>query len=1244
MSEALSTHPTADELRALSLGQLGEAELARVSAHLGDCPACCRRIDELAAADPLLARLQQTAGRRDEALVSPARRRSAVRALRRAHAARAAKRSDDAATEPVILPAPQRVRDYDILAEAGRGGMGVVYKARHRGLRRPAALKMVLAGEFASPAQKVRFRLEAELAARVQHPNIVPVYEIGSYQGRPFLALEWVEGGSLADRLDGRPWPPGAAAALVETLARAIHVAHVEGVVHRDLKPANILLQESEGGRRMDQGASSRPGFTADSVSGLLPKITDFGLARPTEGGVTVTQSGLLVGTPGYMAPEQADSSGRRALVGPATDIYALGVILYQLLTGQLPFQGDSTLEVLRAVTSDEPVRPRRWQPRLPRDLEAITLHCLEKEPTRRYPSALALADDLQQFREGKPVAARPVGWGARLARACRRRPLVVLLLVLLTASLFGGLAGVARMWRKAESNLREADRQRDEADRQRAAAEAAQAQAKGEANRALTAEQEMRRQWYAASSNLMQLAWDTGQVGRLRALLAETEAYPNRGFEWYYWQRLCHLDQHTLIGHRSAVRSVSWSPDGTRLATGSYDGTAKVWDAAGGRERLTLRAHTNPVDSVSWSPDGTHLATGSEDDTAKVWDAAGGRELRTLKGHTGPVRSVSWSPDGTRLATGSEDGTAKVWDAAGGRELRTLKGHSGEVIVSWSPDGTRLATGCQDGTAKVWDAAGGRELLSLAGHTGQVDSVSWSPDGARLATGSEDGTAKVWDAAGGRVLLTLKGHTSMVRSVCWSPDGARLATGSGDGTAKVWDAAGGHERLTLSGHTGVVSSVSWSPDGTRLATGSWDATAKVWDAAGARVRLNLEGHMNQVRSVSWSPDGNRLATGNWDATARVWDAVGGRELLTLKGHTSPLYSVSWSPDGTRLVTGSIDGTAKIWDAADGRDLPTLSGHTGLVYAVCWSPDGARLATGSGDGTAKVWDAADGRERLTLKGHTGTVRCLSWSPDGTRLATGSFDGTAKVWDAVGGRELLTLKGHASLVLSVCWSPDGARLATASYDGTAKIWDAAGAAAVQQWARQDRAVQDLLDSDDFRSLQAQGFLQSWLLRLPLPIASGESGAQALDRPQLADEAQLRPRPGDRALVGRRPSLWQEYRSPRAVVDFNAVLGRVAERSVAYAVCYIESDRARDGLWLQLGSDDQAKVYLNGREIYRIPHTRTLWTLDTVGPVGLKPGINVLLFKVVNETGQWEGCARLVDDAGRPVQGLRVKLTP
>jgi WD40 repeat protein len=1103
-----------------------------------------------------------------------------------------------------------------------------------------------------------------------------------------------------------------AVAQIGRQVASALAHAHAHGIVHRDIKPSNLLLD----------------------TDGVV-WVSDFGLAKVDDD--ELTRTGDVLGTVRYLAPERFRGQG-----GAQSDLYSLGLTVYELLVLRPAFDAPDRLALSEQIKTVDPPRPRSIDPRVPRDLETIVLKAIEKDPKDRYHSADALAEDLRRFLADEPIRARQVSAAERAGRWCKRNPVVAGLLAavfVLLAAVAGltsaGYLREAALHAEADRQRQEADRQRiaavgqrREADRQRASADAAQAQAEGEASRARAAEQEMRRQWYAASNNLIQPAWDTGQVGRLRALLAETEAYADRGFEWYYWQRLCHLDEHTFIGHRSEILSVSWSPDGARLATGSYDGTAKVWDAAGGPERLTLRGHLCLIYSVSWSPDGTRVATGSQDGTAKVWNATSGRVLLTLEGHSNSVTSVSWSPDGKRLATGSGDGTARVWDAFGGRVLLTLEGHRSAVrAVCWSPDGSRVATASYDGTAKVWDAASGRDRVTMRGHAGKVYSVSWSADATKLATGSEDGTAKVWDAVGGterlnlgghaglvyevswsadgtrlatassdgiakmwdvvdgRERLILKGHTSSVRSVSWSPDGGRLATGSADGTAKVWNAGGGREQLILKGHTGPVGSVSWSPDGAHVATGSYDGTAKVWDAAGGPAQINLEGHAGPVGSVSWSPDGKRLATGGWDRVAKMWDLAGHREIGTLKGHTSPIRSVSWSPDGTRLATGSLDGTAKVWDTANGQELLTLKrhtgvvssvswspdgkrlatgsydgtakawdaaggtvrltleGHTGLIYSVSWSPDGMRLATGSGDGSAKIWDANAGREVRTLKGNTSQVRSVSWSPDGTRLATGSLDGTAKVWDAAGGSELLTLKGHAGEVI-VSWSPDGTRLATGSYDGTAKVWEAAGDAAVEEWARQNRAVQALLDSHDFRSPQAQGFVQTWLLLLPLPFDSGETSTEALDRPQLPDEANLHPRPGERVTIGGQPWLWQEYRSPQAVVDFNAVLGRVAERSVAYAVCYLESDQARGDVWLQVGSDDQARVNLNGRQIYRIRQPRTLWTLDTVGPVELKRGINVLLVKVVNETGQWEGCARLVDDAGRPIQGLRVELAP
>jgi WD40 repeat protein/serine/threonine protein kinase len=1075
-------------------------------------------------------------------------------------------------------------------------------------------------------------------------------------------------------------------------VAAGMAYAHARGIIHRDIKPSNLLL-DNEG----------------------VVWITDFGLAKASEDGLTRT--GDILGTLRYMAPERFRGEG-----DARADIYALGLTLYELLILRPAFDSPDRLQLIERIKAEDPSRPREFDSRIPRDLETIVLKAINKDPKDRYASADALGEDLRRFLADEPIRARRVSVAERFSRWCKRNRVVAGLLgaVFLLLAAVAGVASVGYVRTKLALK-READ--------QRTAAEKAEVRATREAKRAGTAEQEIRRQWYASTVNLMQPAWDTGKVGRLHALLVETEAYPDRGFEWYYWQRLCHLEQHTFIGHRDPVLSVSWSPDGTRLATGSWDGTAKVWDAASGRELLTVRGFGGQVFSVAFSPDGK-LASGSWDGTAKIWDAAGGRGPLNFESHTGRVTCVSWSPDGKRLATASADDTARIWDAAGGGELLTLQGHTspvhpivwanGVLSVSWSPDGKRLATGSGDGTAKVWDAAGGPARLTLDARTLAVSSVSWSPDGKRLATGGWDGTAKVWDAAGGQLLLTLKGHTARVLAVSWSPDGKRLTTASDDSTAKVWDAADGRELLALKGHSSHVWSVSWSPDGRRLATASWDGTAKVWDAAGGRDPITLAGHAAEVWSVTWSPDGQRLETGGqrtkvWEAasgrkllklmrdegvwspdgtrladgradgTLKVWAAAGGRELFTVKAHTNRIDTVSWSPDGTRLATGSEDLAAKVWDAADGRQLFTLRGQTKRVGSVSWSPDGTRLATGSRDGSVMVWDAAggqrlltfeastrwvwsvrwspDGRrlatasddgakvwraagggEPLTLEGHSGEVLSVAWSPDGTRLATGGIDSTAKVWDAVDGRELLTLAGHSGPVVSVAWSPDGTRLATGSADGSAKVWEAASAEVVQEWAEQDRAVRVLRGRNAITGPPPQGFLQTWLLLLPLPFAAGETGAQALDRSQLSGEAQVRPRAGERVLVGGRPFFWQEYRSPNAILNFHAVLGRVADRSVAYAVCYLDSDEARDGLWLQLGADDQAKVFLNGRQIYRVRLRWPLYAVDTVGPVKLNRGTNVLLFKVVNETEEWECCARLVDDAGRPAEGIRVKLTP
>jgi WD40 repeat protein len=911
------------------------------------------------------------------------------------------------ATEPAGTgPVPAResisVPGYQIEAVLGRGGMGVVYKARHLALKRTVALKMVLAGGHASPEELARFRIEAEAVARLQHPNIVQIHEVGEADGLPYCALEFVEGGNLARKIAGQPMPARVAAQLVEAVARAMQLAHSRNVVHRDLKPANVLL-----------------------ATDGTPKISDFGLARQTDSDSGETQSGAVMGTPSYMAPEQA--SGRAHEAGPAADIYALGAILYECLTGRPPFKGQTPVETLDQVRTQEPVPPSQRQAGVPRDLETICLKCLRKEPEKRYASAAELADDLVRYQHGEPIRARPVGGMERCVKWVKRNPVVAGAALAVLLALVGGLTVSLLKYREAEAaRLAEADRvkERDAA-----------------LDKADAALEESNYQLDSSNFLLAVAAYNNREVYQARLRLDRIQA-KHRGWEWHYLRRQATGGIFTLFGHTRAVSSVAFSPDGTRIVTGSIDQTAKVWDARTGTPQLELKGHTHWLMSVAFSPDGTRIVTGGFDQTAKVWDARTGTPQLELKGHTGSVQGVAFSPDGTRLVTGSRDQTAKVWDARTGKPQLELKGHTGWVNgVAFSPDGTRLVTGSNDQTAKVWDARTGTPLLELKGHTSAVIKVAFSPDGTRLVTGSYDRTAKVWDARIGTPQLELKGHTGDVASVAFSPDGTRILTGSWDQTARVWDARTGTPQLELKGHTDAVNSVAFSPDGTRIVTGSYDHTAKVWDARIGTPQLELKGHTGEVSRVAFSPDGTRLVTGSYDQTARVWDARTGTLQLELKGHTSAVSSVAFSPDGTRILTGSHDGTAKVWDARTGTPQLELKGHTNQVWSVAFSPDGTRIVTGSLDQTAKVWDAQTGKPQLELKGYTAGVRSVAFSPDGTRIATGSNDPTARVWDARTGTPQLELKGHTNQVWSVAFSPDGTRILTGSLDQTAKVWDA-----------------------------------------------------------------------------------------------------------------------------------------------------------------------------------------------------------
>ncbi|WP_254506528.1 protein kinase domain-containing protein [Anatilimnocola floriformis] len=1034
-----------------------------------------------------------------------------------------------------VLP---RFGDYELEEEIARGGMGVVYRARQRSLNRTVAIKMILAGQLASPESVQRFRLEAEAAARLHHPGIVPIYEIGEHETQHFFSMKLIEGVSLAACIEEFRLPKTGAAAdlreqqvclaeLVAAVARALEFAHQRGVLHRDLKPSNILIDE--------QGE---------------PHLTDFGLAKLTGREASgLTLSAAVLGTPGYLAPEQA--AGRMDEVTTAADVYGLGAILYELLAGRPPFVAETAMETMLLAIAGNPAPSRQHNLAVHRDLETIAQRCLEKEPSRRYATAAQVADELERFIRGEPILARPVGRVELVARWCVRNPGLSSLAAALLLAIFIGSGVAFWQWGRAERA------------------------------RATLSENVAHLEWNAIDTML-----EHGQSSRgLAKVAALVRENPN---DWkaamfamsVLEQRRFPVPAAPQLRHPEGgeLTVARLSPAGDRIATASYDSTARLWDAATGKEVLPPLQHGGSVLWAEFSPNGKLLATCASDKTVRLWDVNTGAIvgepttcestptriafspngehllvvagqaislLETTRGqrtlgpltHEVPISAAKFVAGGTTIFTMQRGKMprAQTWNVTTGEMISTVD-LTAVIAADLSEDQKQIA--CVENNGSGWIASFpdlqerrqlpaselGRLLQLKFGVTGQtlaaighnhwtqvidvhsglpttrelahdylVNGVALFFNDQRLLSWSDDACAYVWDVTGNRPWCEPMRHRHRVQQAevgTVKEQEVFLTTSSHlksrtestkTGSAQLWRVLGGRnpsDRLLgvdlPTGHDGH----GISPDGKWIALGNTSQEVRVIDAKSGELvcaPLKVQGG---PWCVMFTPNGKRLIVATSQGEVSLWSLPDGKRLFDPVKIAGVIQPADISADGRIFATGSTDHLVRVWSSETGQIIHEMR-HGAETNAVAFSPDGRWLASAGEDRRVKLWNTATGKLERELIGHQNEVMAVQFSPDGQRVASASLDFTARLWDATTGAEQAVLT-HQGEVIDVAFHPSGDFVATASRDRTAVIWNAHTGQPYSRALIHGQAVRNLRFSPDGEQLLTLDFrgLRLW----------------------------------------------------------------------------------------------------------------------------------------------------------------------